>query len=305
MNERILEAQRFSLASFFPIFDRYIYALVSDEASIFHATTCVIQDFAADGARYLELRTTPRAVLSAGLSKESYVSIVLRAINDFHTSTVNQTEHSRLHTRLILSVDRKNTLQEAQEVVELALKYAHLGVVGVDLCGNPTRRPVSHLRPAFERARAGGLPITLHFAEISQESTEELDNMLSWKPRRLGHVIHVPEEMRQEIMKKKLGLELCLSCNVLANLSEGGFEAHHFGEWWRNGASIALSTDDVGIFESPLSNEYLLAARHFSLDRRDLVMLSKGAVDTIFGGQAEKERMLTLLDEFQAQYGLF
>ncbi|THZ17512.1 Metallo-dependent hydrolase [Aureobasidium pullulans] len=280
------------VVSFFPIFDKYIYALVSDEESIQFATTAVLQDFQDDGVRYLELRTTPRAIAAVGINKEDYVAIVLQAMSDYALS------NGRLHAKLILSIDRKNTLEEAFEVVHLALKYRHLGVVGIDLCGDPARKPISHLQPAFAEAQAQGLPITLHFAEIAQPDSYELEEMLSWNPQRLGHVIHVPEELRATIRKKKLGLELCLSCNVLTGLSEGGFAAHHFGEWWRASVPIALSTDDVGIFESSLSNEYLLAARHFGLDRKQLLELSKGAVDTIFGGQEEKERMLWLIEEF-------
>lgn len=59
-------------------------------------------------------------------------------------------------------------------------------------------------------------------------------------------------------------------------------------------------TDDVGVFRSPSSNEYLLAADHFDLTRADLVQLSAGAISSIFAGRAEKDRLLRLLGEFAA-----
>ncbi|CAD0092297.1 unnamed protein product [Aureobasidium vineae] len=288
--------------SFFPIFDKYIYALISDEESIRHATTSVLEDFQDDGVCYLELRTTPRAIPDAGVSKEEYVKTVLQAMNDFKASSKQDIKgaphYDKLHAKLILSIDRKNTLEEASEVVRLALKYRHLGIVGVDLCGNPANKPISHLAPAFAEARAQGLGITLHFAEIAQEDSSELEEMLSWQPQRLGHVIHVRESLRKTITENKLGLELCLTCNVLCGLSQGGYAAHHFGEWWSAGIPIALSTDDVGIFESTLSNEYMLAATNFDLDKTALVELCRGSVDTIFGGEGEKERISALLVGF-------
>jgi adenosine deaminase len=289
-----------STHSFFPLFDQYIYALVCDAESIRYATTCVLQDFLDDGVCYLELRTTPRAIPHARISKEKYVVIVSNAIHEFSSSAQNKqdTGEDKLHTRLILSIDRKNSLHEAMEVIALAAKYRDHGVVGVDLCGNPTRKPLSHLSPAFAEAAAQGLAITLHFAEITQDGTTELELMLEWQPSRLGHVIHVPAAIEDIIAERKLGLELCLSCNVLCKLSKGGFEGHHFGEWWKGGGKIALSTDDVGIFESGLSEEYLLAAKHFGLDREQLVRLSRGAADVVFGGEDEKERVWELLDEF-------
>jgi adenosine deaminase len=257
-----------------------------------------------DGVCYLELRTTPRAIPAENITKEEYINIVLQAIHDFEARLQKTSDAGKLHTRLILSVDRKNTLEEALEVVNLALRYRHLGIVGIDLCGNPARKPISHLAPAFGEAAANNLPITLHFAEIAQSGSGELEELLSWNPQRIGHVIHVPLHLRKIIKQRQLGLELCVSCNVLANLSKGGFAAHHFGEWWgvEEGSArqvpIALSTDDVGIFESGLSNEYLLVAEHFGLDCGQLVELSRGAVDVIFGGKEEKDRMLGLIKAF-------
>lgn len=57
-------------------------------------------------------------------------------------------------------------------------------------------------------------------------------------------------------------------------------------------------TDDVGIFCSPLSNEYLLAATHFGLRRREVVGLCEGAIEAVFGGEAEKERLRGLVAGF-------
>jgi adenosine deaminase len=291
--------------SFFPLFDQYIYALVCDEESIRYATTCLLRDFSTDGVCYLELRTTPRGIPTAGISREGYVGIVLRAITAFTSSPQNlmgrHGVREKLQTKLILSIDRKNTLAEALEVADMAARYATQGVVGVDLCGNPTRKNISHLSPAFAEARKRGIAITLHFAEIPQSDTEELEMMLAWQPKRLGHVIHVPASVKHIVAQRGLGLELCLSCNVLCNLSQGGYAIHHFGEWWKAGGKIALSTDDVGIFERGLSEEYLLAAEHFGLSRRQLVELSRGAVDVIFGGEGEKERMLMLLEGFERE----
>ena len=112
-------------------------------------------------------------------------------------------------------------------------------------------------------------------------------------------MINVPEDIKAEIAKCKLGLELCLSCNVQAGMSEGGYAGHHFGYWRDKGCSIALGTDDVGIFESKLSNEYLLAAEHFRLSEGELVGLARGAIDVIFGGEVEKKRLGVLFNEFE------
>jgi adenosine deaminase len=147
-----------------------------------------------------------------------------------------------MKTNLILSIDRRNDLLTALSVVNLAFKYRSQGVVGVDLCGDPAVGDVSIFEPAFKKAKALGLNITIHFAEAPQSSTpKELWKLLEYVPDRLGHVINVPDDVKNEIIRRKLGLELCLSCNVHAKMITGTFGDHHFGWWRETGCPIALS----------------------------------------------------------------
>ena len=70
----------------------------------------------------------------------------------------------------------------------------------------------------------------------------------------------------------------------------------HFKDWAGvEGCPVVLSTDDVGVFGSPLSNEYRIVAREFGLDREAVCKLARGAMDVIFGGEEEKERLRGLM----------
>lgn len=234
---------------------------------------------------------------NAGLTKAGYVQTILDAVSEFESSKENS---GRLHTRLILSVDRRNTLSEAYEVLDLARQFRGKGVVGLDLCGDPARGGIEALGEVFEKAKTEmpGLGLTLHFAEAEASGTdEELLMLLGWKPDRIGHVIHLSERVREEVKRRGgMGLELCLSCNVHAGMITGTFGDHHFGEWWHvDECVVVLSTDDVGVFGSPLSNEYALVAEHFGLKRSEICALVRKGVDVIFGGPEEKERLRRIL----------
>ena len=91
-------------------------------------------------------------------------------------------------------------------------------------------------------------------------------------------------------------------------MTQGGFRGHHFGKWFSgdssssSGCAVALGTDDVGVFESALSNEYFLAADAFGLGRGEVVGLAKGAVGAAFGGKG-RGRMERLIAGFERRVG--
>ncbi|KAI9367814.1 hypothetical protein BJX61DRAFT_551008 [Aspergillus egyptiacus] len=293
----------FSLNTFFRTFNTSIYNLITDTESITYATTSALQSFLDDGVRYLELRTIPRAVPNSNppITAAEYLSTVLSAISAFQAAHAD-----KMKIYLILALDRAQLTHSpahANEVVDLALANRHRGVVGVDVCGDPTKGDISLCRDAFARAKAAGLGLTVHFAEVhSVDLREELTTMLSFNPDRLGHVIHVPEDIKRQIAARRLGLELCMSCNVHAKMFDGGFLNHHFGYWRNEECPVVLCTDDVGFFCSPVSNEYLLAAEHFHLNRADILSIGRKAIDAIFGGDDEKRRLRLLLNEFESNY---
>jgi adenosine deaminase len=226
---------------------------------------------------------------SANMTKDTYVQTILSCISTYNASNT-------MKTNLILSIDRRNDLPTALSVIDLALKYRSKGVVGIDLCGDPAVADISIFEPAFAKAKSEGLKITVHFAEAPQSSTpKELWKLLQYEPDRIGHVINVPDDVKEEIVRRKLGLELCLSCNVHAQMITGTFGDHHFGYWMETGCPIALSTDDVGVFCSELSNEYALIAEHFGLDRKEICGLARSAIDITFADEEEKKRLRELM----------
>jgi adenosine deaminase len=226
-----------ALLRFFPLFSSYIYKLCNNISSIEYSTKSVLQEFEADGVVWLELRTTPRDIPASGLTKGDYIRTVLTCLNDY-----NDDSETRLCSRLILSIDRRMSDIEAEEIVDLAIVYAKNGVVGIDLCGDPSKGDVKTFTNAFERAKKAGLKLTIHFAEALSSSTDrELSTILDWHPDRLGHVIYVKDKIKADIVARNIGVELCLSCNIHAKMITGTYSDHHFG-WWKDSPSgVALS----------------------------------------------------------------
>jgi adenosine deaminase len=116
-------------------------------------------------------------------------------------------EAEKMRVGLLISVDRsKFSSEQAEETVNLALKLRGEGlpVLGMDLGGDPSKPiDIKIFRSAFTRTKKEGLGLAIHFAEVpASSSREELEEILSWHPDRLGHVIHVPLDIRQRIIEE-------------------------------------------------------------------------------------------------------
>ncbi|KAI7854269.1 hypothetical protein BDC45DRAFT_509044 [Circinella umbellata] len=265
------------ISDFFPLF-KFIYKLTDDEEAVAIATRNVIDEFAKDGVRYLELRTTPRRNEDTGMTKESYLKSVL--------DVINEPRKEDIIVRLIVSIDRRNTLEEAFEAVDLAVKFRTQNIVGIDLCGDVHQGSFEQLRPAFDKARAEGFYVTLHFNEVV-ENMVEAPNLLSFGPDRLGHATLLDEPTRQTIYSNRIPIEICMTSNVISKTVKT-FEDHHVKDLLVEKHPFVLCTDDKGVFFSDLSNEYAICSTTFNMTRDQLFETSLNSIDAIFGGSGLK-----------------
>ncbi|XP_073308051.1 N6-mAMP deaminase [Primulina huaijiensis] len=288
-----------SLSEVFKMFD-LIHILTTDHKTVTRITKEVIEDFAADNVVYLELRTTPKRNDSKGMSKRSYMEAVLEGIrsvnavevdlSDVETSAraslvCNGIERKKIYVRLLLSIDRRETAKAAMETVELALEMKNLGVVGIDLSGNPGIGEWVTYLPALEFAKKQGLPITLHCGEVPNQ--KEILAMLDFHPRRIGHACCFEEEEWEVLKSLKIPVEICLTSNIRTE-TIASMDVHHFADLYKSNHPLVLCTDDAGVFSTSLSNEYSLASSAFGLGRREMFLLAQKAIEVIFAGDEVK-----------------
>lgn len=310
--EHVIMKKVRSLPECFKLFD-LIHTLTTDHRTVTRITKEVVEDFAAENVVYLELRTTPKKNEAVRMSKRSYVEAVLdglKAVNAVDVSLVpsyKESEHSlkpitingtckergRIHVRLLLSIDRRETTASAMETVQLALQMRDLGVVGIDLSGNPVVGEWQTFFPALEYAKDKGLLITLHCGEVP--NPEEIQAMLEFRPHRIGHACCFGEEHWQQLKAFKIPVEICLTSNVVTQ-SVSSINDHHFVDLYNARHPLILCTDDSGVFSTSLSHEYALAASTFGLGKTDMFLLVRNAIEFIFADDSVKKTLKQIFD---------
>lgn len=309
-----------SLVQCFEVF-ALLHRLLSNLPAVAQIAREVIEDFARDGVVYLELRTGPRAMKATAkheaTTKKQFVETIVRVIREAE-ETVRTPSGEKICVRLLLSIDRSGSQENAASTIDLAGEFASQPnpvVVGLDFSGNPLSSSFRAFQHHFVRARQQfGLKCSIHVGE-KVDDADDLDAVLfDFKPERIGHVVCLEERHTEHLLAFPCPIEICPTSNLKTQIVQTLTE-HPFGTWRargrNNNASSALSgvlqlppyplvvcTDDSGVFNLTLSSELADLARAFNMDAQELFELERRALEHAFVDEAEKVRLREVFARF-------
>ena len=198
---------------------RVAQSIVDHPAAVSVATTRVIEDFNDDNVKFLELRSTPRAV-SGKMTKEEYVESVVDAIEKC-------SKKLPIIVKYLVSIDRRGNLDDAETALQLCIamngKHPNV-VVGLDLSGDARVNDARDLMPVLKAASDAGLSVTVHLAEVPNKDEVLAFLTSDWRPDRLGHAtcIH-PDFGGDDVLwetfaslSPPLPVEICLTSNLVS-----------------------------------------------------------------------------------------
>jgi adenosine deaminase CECR1 len=85
--------------------------------------------------------------------------------------------------------------------------------------------------------------------------------------------------------------------NLISNLLlqyVSDYSQHPFPEYLRTGIPVALSTDDRGMWDSNMSDEFFVAVKEFNLSWPELVQLSRNSLAYSFAPEPVKQQLLAM-----------
>ena len=109
-----------------------------------------VEDLAADGVVYAEVRFAPLNHLQGGLSGDQVVEAVTAGL------AAGEKETGCLARTIVCGI-RENDPTESAAAAALGVRWRDSGVVGFDLAGNEFDYPASVHGAAYQLAREGGL----------------------------------------------------------------------------------------------------------------------------------------------------
>lgn len=230
----------------------YTIALLQTPDAIERVAYEMVEDAAADGLRYLEVRYCPRLSTRGDLTMDAAIEAEWRGLQrgerDFGVVT-----------RIINCSLRHYTPDVSLEIAEHSVRMRDHGVVAFDLAGGEAGRPPEMHREAFDLAARGGLGITVHAGEAAGwESIYEAIH--ACHAVRIGHGTRLYEN--PDLLAYVRDRRICIETNITSNLQTHAVARaadHPVRAYFDAGIPVTLCTDSWLMSGVSLTDEYLLA----------------------------------------------
>lgn len=160
--------------------------------------------------------------------------------------------------------------------------------------GHPSR-----FTEAFDEAlrRYPDVGISIHSGEENEPSKHIFDT-LRLGASRIGHGVNLIQdaETMQLMRCGKFMVEINLVSNHLLGYVDDP-KKHPFPIYLRQGIPCALSTDDRGMWDSGMTDEYYSAVAHFNLSWDELVGLGRNSLKFCFAQRDVKAQLKSLYEK--------
>ncbi len=185
--------------------------------------------------------------------------------------------------------------------------WVGLNLVGLEESGRGY--PLRFLETFRELRRSHPtLPLSIHAGEMDGPDSHIRDTLLLGATR-IGHGVNIlkdPDTLLLLQQSRRALIEVNLISNRLLEYVPD-LAQHPFPELLRTGVPVCLNTDDRGMWDSNMTDEYYTAVTTFRLTWDEVVALGRNSLVHAFVQPEVKERLLAAYDArlaaFEANYG--
>jgi len=264
------------------------YPVLGSYAGLARVTREAVEDAAADGTAFLELRAGPTTHVRDDFPLEAVVSAMCEGLVDGVAAT-------GMPAVLVLAMLREFDESAAMQVADVAVRFHFDGVAAVDLAGDEQLYPdITPFVRAFATARDAGLGATAHAAEAGPASAaREAHELLG--VNRIGHgsrVVLDPEVLSWAV-EANLCFEVCPTSNVLTG-AVPDLPSHPLKPMLAAGLRVVLGDDDPVTTGAPLSEERRVVRHEMGLEPAHLAAMSAAALDVAFCGEVTRRTLQRL-----------
>jgi adenosine deaminase len=277
-----------SLVRYLETFEHTV-AIMQTTAALRRVAAECVEDLAADGVVYAEVRYAPELHLGGDLS----LAEVVEAVRDgFHIGEERAARSGRrIVVRQLLTAMRHRA--RSMEIAELVVAYRDEGVVGFDIAGAEAGYPPTRHLDAFEYLQRENAHFTIHAGEAF--GLPSIWQAIQWcGADRLGHGVRIVDDItvREDgsitlgrlasyVRDTRLPLEMCPSSNVQTGAADS-IATHPIGLLTRLRFRVTVNTDNRLMSRTSLGREMSLLCDAFGYELADLRWFTINAMKSSF-----------------------
>jgi adenosine deaminase len=250
-----------------------------------------VEDAAADGTDYLEIRFGPATHVHMGFSMDSVITAACDGISEGSRRT-------GIEAGLVIAILRSHDEDTNLEVAQAAGRFAGKGVVGFDLAGDESvYRDLSKYSRPFAIARAAGLGLTCHAAEAAPGAAAR-DAVEQFGVSRIGHGVNLARDADALQWVRDHGV--VVECCPTSNWYTGGIARradHPIKYFQEQKLRIVLGDDNPIQTKSLLSNERRVLVEELGLTDAEVRSIDRTSVQSAFLEAGMRQEFLSRLQD--------
>ena len=243
------------------------------------------EDMFRNGVRLLELRYAPSFLCDAhdGLKPDAMHAAILKGVE-------RAEQDFPMAVGLICLLQRIKTVEENRYWLDFAVEKK-ADFLAMDLADNELAVGPAPFIPLFEKAKSEGFAVTIHAGEAEgPQAARNIRDSIEWlHADRIGHGVRILEDpsVLDFVRERGTVLELCPTSNWLSGVCATK-ESHPFRTIMEAGIRTTLNTDDPGIMNIDLLDEYRLLRDGMGFTQAEFVQINQWARDASFISEARK-----------------
>lgn len=246
--------------------------VLAESENLFRLIDEAIEDCADEGVAYVEFGASPQFYVDTFGSLDASLRAMLAACAE-------SGERWDVEVGLMITVDRTESVEAANELAHLAAAYADRGVVSLGLANDERGNPAARYEEAFRIAKHAGLLSTPHAGELAgPDQIEEALDVLG-----ADRVLHGVTAVQSEALMARLAaegvcLDVCLTSNVLLSVIPT-IEDHPLKRLVEAGVRCSINADDPILFGPGVLAEYELARTTLGLSDERLAACALSSIE--------------------------
>ncbi len=277
-----------SLVRYLETFDHTVAVMQTGAALTRVARECV-EDLAADGVVYAEVRYAPEQHVGQGLTLDEVVAAVQEG---FEAGTAAAADAGRtIVGRQLVTAMRHQA--RSMEIAELAVAWRDRGVAGFDIAGAEAGYPPTRHLDAFEYLQRENSHFTIHAGEAF--GLPSIWQAIQWcGADRLGHGVRIVDDitvhddgsvelgrLASYVRDQRIPLEMCPASNVQTGAATSIAE-HPIGLLTRLRFRVTVNTDNRLMSRTSMTDEMTSLVEAFGYDLDDLRWFTINAMKSAF-----------------------